>query len=85
MRQTAENDIISGIDKSPEARGVRAGMVKAMRKLKQAMEEARHDGNGELGRSFARWMSSTSGLTKTGDATAGGISRCSRACVRLVG
>lgn len=49
MRQTAENDIISGIDKSPEARGVRAGMVKTMRKLKQAMEEARHDDNSELG------------------------------------
>lgn len=49
MRQTTENDIISGIDKSPEAREVRAGMVKTMRKLKQAMEEARHDDNSELG------------------------------------
>ena len=44
-RQTTENDTISGIDKSPEAREVRAGMVKTMRKLKQAMEEARHDDN----------------------------------------
>ena len=48
-RQTTENDTISGIDKSPEAREVRAGMVKTMRKLKQAMEEARHDDNSELG------------------------------------
>lgn len=48
-RQTTENDTISGIDKSPEAREVRAGMVKTMRKLKQAMEEARRDDNSELG------------------------------------
>lgn len=48
-RQTTENDTISGIDKSPEAREVRAGMVKTMRKLKQAAEEARHDDNSELG------------------------------------
>lgn len=49
MRQTTENDTISGIDTSPEAREVRAGMVKTMRKLKQAVEEARHDDNSELG------------------------------------
>lgn len=49
MRQTTENDIISGIDKSPKAHEVRAGMVKTMKKLKQAMEEARHDDNSELG------------------------------------
>ena len=85
MRQAAENDTISVIDKSPEARGARAGVVKAMRKLRQAMGEARHGGDSESGRGFARRMSSTSGLTRTGDATAGGISRCSRACVRLVG
>ncbi|MBN2940326.1 MAG: hypothetical protein JTJ11_09475 [Collinsella sp.] len=54
MRQTTENDIISGIDKSPEAREVRAGMVKTMRKLKQAMEEARHDDNSELGAEFRK-------------------------------
>ena len=49
MRQTTENDNISGIDKSSEARGVRAGMVKTIGKLKQAMEEARHDDDSELG------------------------------------
>lgn len=49
MRQTTENDIVSGIGKSPEAREVRAGMVKTLRKLKQAMEETRHDDNSELG------------------------------------
>lgn len=85
-RQTTENDTISGIDKSPEAREVRPGMVKTMRKLKQAVEEARHDDNSELGAELRkRWMNSTSGLTKIGDAMAGGISRCSKVCVRLVG
>ena len=48
-RQTTENNTISEIDKSPEVREVRAGMVKTMRKLKQAVEEARHDDNSELG------------------------------------
>lgn len=37
------------------------------------------------GRSFARWMNSTSGLTKNGDAMTGGFSLFSRVCVRLVG
>ena len=61
-------------------------MVKTMRKLKQAVEEARHDDNSELGAELRkRWMNSTSGLTKIGDAMAGGIPRCSRVCVRLVG
>lgn len=85
MRQTTENDTISGIDKSPEAREVRAGMVKTMRKLKQAVEEARHDDNSELGAELREMDELNERLTKIGDAMAGGISRCSKVCVRLVG
>ena len=84
-RQTTENDTISGIDQSPEAREVRAGMVKTMRKLKQAMEEARHDDNSELGAELREMDELNERLTKIGDAMAGGISRCSKVCVRLVG
>ena len=85
MRQTTENDNISGIDKSSEARGVRAGMAKTIGKLKQAMEEARHDDDSELGAELRKMDELNERLTKSGDAMAGGISRCSRACVRLVG
>lgn len=84
-RQTTENDTISGIDKSPEVREVRAGMVKTMRKLKQAVEEARHDDNSELGAELREMDELNERLTKIGDAMAGGISRCSKVCVRLVG
>ena len=85
MRQTTENDTISGIDKSSEARGVRAGMAKTIGKLKQAMEESRHDDDSELGAELRKMDELNERLTKSGDAMAGGISRCSRACVRLVG
>lgn len=38
MRQTTERDIISGIDKSKEARAVRAQMTRAMSRLSQQIE-----------------------------------------------
>lgn len=49
MRQTTESDIISGIDKSAEAREVRAMMRKTMSDLKQGMNAAKADGKSELG------------------------------------
>ncbi|WP_156064542.1 hypothetical protein [Collinsella aerofaciens] len=56
-----------------------------MRKLKQAVEEARHDDNSELGAELREMDELNERLTKIGDAMAGGISRCSKVCVRLVG
>ena len=39
MRQTTERDIISGVDKSKEARAVRAQMTRAMSRLSQQIEQ----------------------------------------------
>ena len=43
MRQTTERDIYSGVDKSNEAREVRALMAENARKLKQGMRKAADD------------------------------------------
>ncbi|KAB7788992.1 hypothetical protein [Bifidobacterium leontopitheci] len=54
MKQTTEDDIMSGVDKSPEAREVRTVMVKNMKALKREMELARQDEHSELGEELRR-------------------------------